>query len=138
MIVAVDRQIDAPPERVFAILTDANRLTSGGFGIVSLTGAIALGKSLRLVSSLAPKRTFRLKVIAFDPPRAMVWRGGTPVVFTGTRTFTLTPAGGGTHFQMTERFTGLFAGPIAKAMPNLNPSFETFADALKHHAENAQ
>ena len=66
----------------------------------------------------------------------MVWRGGMPLgLFTGTRTFSLEQDDAGTVFTVHEVFIGLMAGLIGKAMPDLQPSFDQFADALKHTAE---
>lgn len=38
---------------------------------------------------------------------------------------------------MREEFTGLLAGLITRAIPNLQPSFEEFAEALKRRCEGA-
>ena len=51
-------------------------------------------------------------------------------LFTGTRTFTLVPDGRSTQFRMREFYEGPVAGLIRKSMPDLNPSFIQFADAL--------
>jgi hypothetical protein len=79
---------------------------------------------------------FKLKVVRFEPDRLMVWQGGMPFgLFTGTRRFTLLEKDDGTQFDVEEVFTGAMAGMITKSMPDLQPSFEQFADALKTKAE---
>ena len=66
----------------------------------------------------------------------MVWTGGMPLgLFKGVRTFSLTPKGGGVEFTMTEVFSGLMAPLITRSIPDLQPSFEEFAAALKRQAE---
>lgn len=132
----VQRTIKAPADRVWKILTDGKRLAGGAFGIVRLQGEIAAGAKLRLWSSVAPGRAFPLTVTDFQPYRTMVWKGGMPFgLFTGTRTFTLVPDGQSTQFRMREVYDGPMLGLIWKSMPDLNPSFRQFADALAAEAE---
>jgi hypothetical protein len=72
------------------------------------------------------------------PPERMVWASGMPLgLFRGVRTYSLAPAVGGvgTDFAMTEVYTGALAGLIGRSIPDLGPSFEAFADALKAAAE---
>jgi len=132
----VQRSIGATPERVWKTLTDARKLGSGAFGITRIEGEIVKGGKLKLWSSASPGRAFPLTVVEMDPNRSMVWKGGMPLgLFTGTRTFTLTPNGAGTQFQMREVYDGPMTELIWKSMPDLNPSFEQFATALASSAE---
>ncbi|MEJ6403884.1 SRPBCC domain-containing protein [Yoonia sp. 2307UL14-13] len=131
----VARDIGASPEKVWAILTDPAKLNSD-FGIVKMTGNIRLGSKIKLWSEVDPKRAFGLRVKTFAKDAKMVWEGGMPFgLFTGTRTFTLTPIANGTKFDMREDFTGPLAGLITKSIPDLQPSFDKFGDALKRKAE---
>jgi hypothetical protein len=133
---AAHSSIAAPPPIVWQVLTDRQALIDGDFGITQLEGDLAPGGKLVLRAAIAPKQAFRLKVTAFDPDRRMVWTGGMPFgLFTGRRTFTLAPAGEGTDFSVEEVFAGPMAGLIGKSMPDLQPSFDQFAQALKQSAE---
>jgi len=59
-------------------------------------------------------------------------------LFTGTRTFTVTPQpDGGTAFAMSEEFGGLLASLITRSIPDLQPAFDAFAGDLKRQAESA-
>ena len=134
----VRRIIAASPEAIWAHLTDASTLVAGGLGIRKLEGTIAPGAAIKVTSEVDPGRAFALTVTEFTPSRRMVWSGGMPLgLFTGTRTFTLTPATGGTEFHMHETFTGLLAPLMGRTLPDLQPSFELFADGLKHLAEGS-
>lgn len=134
--VHVQRDIAAAPAQVWSLLTDAEILTKGGLGILRLEGAIRLGERLKLWSEVSPKRAFALKVVEFQPDTRMRWQGGMPFgLFTGSRVFELTETPSGCGFRMQETFTGPLSGPICRSMPDLAPSFEKFADGLKHHAE---
>ena len=133
---SVSTTIDAPPERIWSLLTDANGYRDWNPSVISLEGRIARGETIALVSAVNPKRTFRLKVTEAEPPRRMVWADGMPLgLFRGERTFTLAPNGSGTAFSMREEFSGLLAPLIGKAIPDMTESFQQFADGLKHAAE---
>ena len=56
-------------------------------------------------------------------------------LFTGTRSFALTPEATGTRFVMREVYSGPMTGLIWPSMPDLTPSFEQFAAALADKAE---
>ncbi len=131
---AVGRTIDAPPEVVWGILTDAPGYTKWNSTITSLDGTIAFGERIELVSKIS-KRTFKLEVSTFEPPRTMVWSDGGKT-FLGVRTFTLAPtATGGTDFTMKEVFTGSMMKMIAPKLPDFGPDFEAFARDLEAEAE---
>ena len=135
----ISRTIAAPPSRVWQVLTDRDLLASGGFGLTRLdapTQRLAEGQTLRLVAEVSGKRVFTLRIAEMIPERRMVWRGGMPFgLFIGTRTFRLTEEGDGTQFEMEEVFTGPLARLIGRSLPDLTPSFITFAGALASHSE---
>lgn len=131
-----DIDIQAPVQAVWSVLTDRIALLNGDFGITELEGSIAEGSRLYLETDVAPGRGFRLTVAVLRPPNRMVWRGGMPLgLFKGVRTFDLRDESWGTHFAMREDFTGLMSALIFKGMPNLQPSFDQFAAALKLESE---
>jgi hypothetical protein len=129
--------IEATPDAIWAILTDAPNYSSWDSGVVRVEGRIAPGERIKVVSEANPKRAFPVKVTEFDPGRRMVWSGGMPLgLFKGVRTFTLSPGSDGTTaFHVREEYTGPLLGMIWKSMPDLAPSFEKFATGLKKRAE---
>jgi hypothetical protein len=134
-IIGVKRQIAAPPDRVWAVLTDPARLVAGGMGVTRLEGRIAAGQKIRLESTTAPGRVFTLTVATCEAPRRMVWKSGVPLIFNGIRSFTLTPKAGGTEFHMAEVYKGLMLPLIWRSMPDMQPGFELFGDGVKRLAE---
>jgi hypothetical protein len=132
----IRRTILAPPEKIWAILTDPAQLMQG-FGIQRIVGQITLGGRIKLWSDAAPGRPFPLRVIEMTKPRRMVWQGGMPLgLFTGTRVYSLAVlTEGQTDFTMREDYTGLLAPMIFPKLPDLNPSFRSFADGLQKAAE---
>lgn len=132
----VERRIDASPERVWALLTNASTYAAWNRAVIRIEGTIALGNTISLVSTANPKRTFRLHITEMAAPNRMVWRDGMPLgLFTGKRTYLVQPREGVTHFEMTEQYTGLLSGLFTKAIPDLTESFNLFADSLKAAAE---
>ena len=129
--------IAAPPTSVWEILTDASAYPSWNSTVISMEGTIAEGERIALVSTLDPKRTFKLSVSNVTMPTSMVWSNGMPLgLFSGVRTFTLDPSGdGGCEFSMVEEYSGLMAPLITRAIPDMTESFETFAADLKAAAE---
>lgn len=134
----VQREINASPAAIWRVLTDAQKLQDGSFGIKRIEGKIAPGTKIKVWSEVSPGRAFPLKVTHFQPGMRMVWQGGMPLgLFRGVREFVLTPAAMGTVFQMRETYSGPLAGLITKSIPDLGPSFEIFADGLQVATEGA-
>lgn len=135
---SVSCDIQAAPEKIWALLTDARRFPSWSSTVTSLEGDIALGQKLALKVPLDPKRTFTPKVTKLEPATEMVWSDGFAPMFKGVRTFRLTPRGGGvTEFAMEEVFSGLMLPMIRGSLPDFGPAFETFARDLKRTSEGA-
>jgi hypothetical protein len=128
--------IDARPEVVWGILTDAASYPDWDSGVVRVEGRIAPQEKIKVVSEANPGRAFPVRVTEFSPAERMTWSGGMPLgLFKGVRRFTLTPEDGATRFVMREEYTGPMLPLIWRSMPDLQPSFEKFASGLKARAE---
>ena len=129
--------IRATPERVWAILTDAAQYPVWNNTVSKVEGTIAPGERLTVHAKINPGRAFPVRVAEFAPATRMVWSGGMPLgLFTGERTFTLSPQPEGwVRFVMREEYTGLLAGLIGRSIPDLQPAFDEFAADLKKAAE---
>ena len=129
--------IDAPAERVWEILTDTASWPDWDSGVVGVEGALEQGNRVKIRSEVNPKRAYPVTVTELDRPRRMAWKGGMPLgLFTGVRTYTLTPEGEGrTRFDMREQFTGPLLPLIWRTIPDMNDSFRQFATGLKQRAE---
>lgn len=129
---SVSVAIAAPPEAIWRRLTDAKGFPSWNSTVTSIDGEIALGHKLAIQVPLAPGRTFKPKVVAFEPNREMVWADGFAPMFKGRRTFTLAPnADGTTQFTMTEVFTGIMLPMIKGSLPDFGPAFDRYAADLQ-------
>lgn len=131
--------IDASAQTVWNILTDASSYQEWDPNMISLDGTIAPGETLTITTKLDPNRAFKPKVEVFEPNRKMVWKSGMPLgLFSGERTFTLTPQGDDSvKFAMKEEFSGLLLPLFGGSIPDMNPVFDEFGKALKQRAENA-
>ena len=129
--------IRATPEAVWALLTDAPNYPAWNNTVTAVDGRIAPGEKVTVHAKVSPGRSFPVNVSTFEAPRKMVWSSGMPLgLFTGARTYTLTPKGEGeVEFDMTELYTGLFAPLITRSIPDLQPAFDEFAACLKARAE---
>ncbi|MEM8592757.1 MAG: SRPBCC domain-containing protein [Pseudomonadota bacterium] len=135
MKVETSIEIAAAPEAVWAVITDPERLVRGT-GITSIKGAPDFGAHIKIQNEVAPGRTFAVTVSDFTPPKQMVWRAGMPFgLFSGVRTFTITPTEGGSRLHMQEVFKGFLEKMITRSMPDLKPSFDKFAAAVKRMSE---
>jgi hypothetical protein len=130
-------EIEADPDTIWSILTDAPAYSEWDNDVVRIEGTIAPGERIKVFSELDPGRGHAVKVTGFEPGRGMTWVGGMPLgLFRGTRTFELSPQGNGsTRFTMEERFTGPMVRLIGPRLPDFGPSFEKFARGLKQRAE---
>ncbi|MFZ4827543.1 MAG: SRPBCC family protein [Phototrophicaceae bacterium] len=130
------RDIQAPAEVVWAILTNSAQYAEWDPTLIKMEGTIALNQVLTIHSKLAPDRAFTPKVVVFEAPHRMVWSSGMPFgLFKGERTFVLTPNENGVRFMMNEMFTGVMLAMIGNSIPDMTEPFEQFSAALKARAE---
>ena len=130
-------QIDADPGRVWAQLRQTDRWPTWDDALQRVDGKLAPGGKVTFHVN-GSSRAVTSKVVEWGEPTKLVLRGGMPLgLFAGTRTYSLTASGGGTLFRMTEVFSGPLAGLITRSIPDLQPSFDSFAAGLKSAAEAA-
>lgn len=128
--------IEATPEAIWAILTDAASYPEWDPYCERIEGRIAPGEKLKAYSKLAPGRAFAVKVMRFEPQQAMTWEAGMPLgLFKGVRSFELTPKGDVVEFSVGEVFSGPMLALIGKSLPDMSEPFEEFAAGLKARAE---
>lgn len=130
-------EINASLEAVWAVLVDGQQYTSWDSGVEKFEGTIGPGNTIKVYSEVAPGRAFPVKVVEYDEGRKMTWESGMPLgLFKGRRTFTLTPNGSATRFHMHEKFSGPLLPLLGRTIPDLQPTFDKFANGLKQRVEN--
>lgn len=122
--------IHASAEAIWRLLTNAEGFEKWNSTVIRFSDDIALGKKIKLRSTLAPERTFTLKVKAFEPNTRLQWGDAM-----GNRFYTLTPNKNGTTFYMREKIGGPLFLLFAKMIPPFDESFERFTQDLKIVAE---
>ncbi|MEM7535486.1 MAG: SRPBCC domain-containing protein [Chloroflexota bacterium] len=129
--------INATPETIWAILTDGPSYPEWDPGMIKLEGTVAAGEKIVAHAKISPDRTFPVTVSNFVPNETMTWSSAMPLgLFSGARTFTLTPKGEGiTEVSVREEFKGLLLPLIGRTIPDLTESFEAFVAGLKSRAE---
>lgn len=132
------RHIAAPPDRVWSALLDVDAWPDWDSGVTKVEGEARDGGRVKVHSEVSPGRAFPVRVSLDAGSRVMTWTGGMPLgLFRGVRTFRVSPDEGGSTVDVREQFTGPLVGPMSKRMPDLQPSFDKFADGLKAHCEQA-
>lgn len=123
--------IQAEPTIVWALLTNAADYPRWNPTVISIEGNIQEGEKIRLISTLDPERTFKLKVKEMIPEKKIVWGDSK-----GDRIYTIQALDTkSVRFYMTEKIGGLMFPLYAKYIPPFDEAFEQFAAALKKEAE---
>ncbi|MFF2271343.1 SRPBCC domain-containing protein [Agromyces sp. NPDC058136] len=129
----IAQHIDAEAATVWRLLTTAAGYPEWNSTVVSLSGRIAPGSTIKLVSTLDPSRTFSLKIKEFEPNARLTFGDSM-----ATRTYSLSPEAGGTRVEIVERIGSPFFPFFARMIPPFDESFEQFTADLKRAAEAAE
>ena len=98
--VALEEVLPAPPEKVWAALTDPAAISEWLMATADFEPRI--GASFRMkTGSLAADGWVRAEVLELDRPRRMVWAWSVDAAGPTTVTFELTPVGEGTLLRLT-------------------------------------
>lgn len=135
-------EIDAPPQRVWTVLTDFAAFPSWNPFIREISGEIRPGSRLSALIAPPGKSAMRFKptVLVAEEARELRWLGHLFVrgVLDGEHWFRLTPqAEGGTLFEQGEEFSGLLARMLGRSLTEPTArGFEAMNGALKAAAES--
>jgi hypothetical protein len=134
-------EIEAPPERVWQVLTDFERYPEWNPQIRRIAGPREVGARLEFEGAMDGGRTmkFRPRLLVVEPPRELRWLGQLLMrgLFDGEHQFQIVPLGPGTvRFHQNERFRGLLV-PLLIALigKSTRRGFERMNQALKERAE---
>lgn len=128
--------INATPETIWNIITDADSYPQWEPNVVSINGNIAEGETVT-AHVKHTNRAFPAKVTVFILHQKMVWTGGMPLgLFKGERTFSLTQKDNTVEFTLREEFSGLLLFMMKSSIPDQTEMFQNFVAGLKQHAES--
>lgn len=134
-------EINATPERVWALLTDFPSFPDWNPFIRRATGAIQTGGRLEVLiqPSGASGMTFRPTVLKVEPARELRWLGHllVPGLFDGEHSFLIERIGEGqTRFVQQETFKGILVPLFARQLDSDTlRGFNEMNEALKARAE---
>lgn len=133
-------EIDAPPERVWRVLTDFGAYPEWNPFIRSIDGETRVGSQLkiRIEPPGARGMTFRPTVRAAEPARELRWLGRllVPGLVDGEHRLALEPLEGGrSRFIQSERFRGLLVGLLGGTLAATERGFEQMNESLKRRLE---
>jgi hypothetical protein len=135
-------EINAPPERVWQLLTDFASFPQWNPFIRRASGEPKKGAQLQvyLQPSGAKGMTFRPKVLKAEPARELRWLGHflIPGLFDGEHIFTIEPLEAGrVRFVQREIFTGILVPLFMRWLgKDTRRGFEEMNQALKVRAEH--
>jgi hypothetical protein len=130
--------IGAPPDRVWAILTDLGRYQEWNPLFVEAAGHLAVGQRITLRSKHPANgrlMTVKPKIAAVEPGTELRWASSLPGLISGEHTFTLSATDHGTRLTQSETFRGLLTLFSGRTFANAEASFRALNEALKERAE---
>ena len=136
-------EIEAPPERIWSILTEFDKFPEWNPFIREISGRIEQGQKLGVTLHPSGGRTLKMSptLLTVEPSKELRWIGhlGVPGLFDGQHIFELKPTGSAkTIFVQREQFggillpflTGMLRGETARGFSEMN-------EALKKRAEGS-
>jgi hypothetical protein len=135
-------EINAPPERVWAVVTDFAAYPEWNPFIRRIGGELSEGERLevRIEPPGARATTFKPTVRAVETNRELRWLGRVllPGIFDGEHSLRIEPLDGGrSRFVQSERFSGLLVGLVKGTLEKTEAGFEQMNAALKARVEQA-
>lgn len=133
-------EIDAPPARIWAILTDFAGMPAWNPFIKSISGDLVKGGRLSVYIVPPGKSGMRFKptVLSVRPEHELRWLGRLllPGIFDGEHYFLLEPIGKSqTRLRHGEKFSGILVGLLAGTLSAAEKGFTAMNTALKQRAE---
>ena len=133
-------EIDAPPERVWAVVTDFAAYPEWNPFIRRISGELRIGARLevRIEPPGGRAMTFKPTVQAVEANRELRWLGRllVPGIFDGEHSHRIEPLEHGrSRFIESERFSGVLVGLFKRTLQKTETGFGQMNDALKVRAE---
>ncbi len=133
--------IEAPPEKVWAVLTDFESYPDWNPFIRKIEGRAAVGETLSAEMyplHMDSSQSFSPEVLVVDESKELRWLGKLllPAIFDGEHIFRIEQTETGSRLMNGENFRGILL--LAFDMDDFVPSFEAANEALKKRVEEAQ
>ncbi|GAB3655326.1 SRPBCC family protein [Glycomyces tarimensis] len=135
-------RIDAPPHKVWSVLTDFPAYGQWNPFITAISGTLAEGERLDVTLTRSDGKVQRFKpaVLRVSPARQIRWLGrlGPGGLFDGEHYFVLEPQqDGSTLLTHGERFTGVLVPAMSGMLADTAKAFESMNSALVERVASA-
>ena len=133
--------VHSPPERLWEILTDFDRLAQWNPSVPSITGEPSVASTVTMTLAMPGRPSARVKATLTEivPQRRLVWDGtvGPRWLFAGHREFLLEPAADGTASVTHIEEVGGLLFPLFRLIMGsaIQRHHDGLNDALKERAE---
>ena len=137
--ITTEVKIDAPPERVWAVLADLASYPQWHPVFLSVTGQLAAGSTLSITTTQPTSgrtMTAKVTVLTAEPGAELRWVSKLLGLTISERRFLLSPANGGTLLVQAETYRGLTARRgTTKVIGRIQDNFAAINQAIKQQAE---
>jgi len=135
-------EIDAPPDRIWEVLTDLAAYPEWNPFVVSASGQLAPGERLRITLGFGDGRESRVQptVLKVEPPTELRWRARFFIkgLFDGEHFFRLIPIDAErTRFVHGEDFSGILVQTMGRRLTETARGCVGMNKALKRRVEGA-
>jgi hypothetical protein len=136
-------EIDAPAERVWAVLAATAEYPEWNPFVRALRGPLTVGERIEVELKLPGRAVQKMTptIVAVEPGRSFEWLGriGLPRVFDGRHRFTVEPVDAGrSRLVQSERLSGLLIPAFRSMLTGATPeAFTAMNDAIAKRALDA-
>lgn len=138
-VIRTETEIEAPPEVVWAVLTDFAAYPSWNPFITEASGTLAVDEvlSLHMVPGDGRAQTFTPVVRAVREQVEVIWYSALKWswLFSAEHRFGLSEVGGKTRFTQSEVYRGALVGLMRSTIDQTERDFRTMNAALKDRVE---
>ena len=138
-VIRTETEIEAPPDAVWAVLTDFAAYPEWNPFITEASGTLAVGEilTLHLEPGSGRAETFTPEVRAVRENAELVWLGALrwSWLFSAEHRFTLSEVGGATRLVHSEVFRGLLVPLLRSTIDQTEKDFRALNAALKDRVE---
>ena len=131
-------EIAAPPEQVWAVLTDLASYPEWNPVFREASGQLTPGNRVTITSTQPESghtMTVKVKVLTAEPTTELRWVSSVLGLMTSEHSFILIPTSGGTQLVQTHDYRGMFTRFPPKTISRIQASFEAINQAMKQRAE---
>jgi hypothetical protein len=131
-------EIAAPPEQVWAVLTDLASYPEWNPVFREASGQLTPGNRVTITSThpeTGHTMTVKVKVLTAESASELRWVSSVLGVMTSEHSFILSLTSGGTQLVQTQTYRGMFTRFPPKTIRRIQASFEAINQAIKQRAE---